>query len=319
MEKIKWGILGPGTIANQFAHDFKFVKNAELLAVASNSKNRAEDFAIKYDIPKIYVGYEALLNDVEIDAVYIATPHNFHFDMCKMALEAGKAVLSEKPITVSRAELEQLIEIAKANNVYLIEGLWSYFLPSVQQAHNWFRDGLIGELKHVKADFGYRQPYDVNNRLFNPDLAGGVVLDMGVYNIAMAWLFKKELPKNINVLSKIAPTGVESDVQVLFDYGITSANLHCSFDCKLNNWTYVIGDEGYIAIHDFWRSKECFLYKNEQMVKHYIDTNEGFGFNYEIEAVSNDLLSGKKESSIMPHVNSLAFQDLMASVLNKIN
>jgi len=319
MRKIKWGILGPGVIANTFASDFQFVKNAELVAVASRSSERAKLFANTYQIPKVYGSYSELYADKDIDAIYVATPHNFHFDMCANALKAGKAVLCEKPITINTKELEELISIAEANNGYLVEGMWTYFLPSIQKAYSWFENKKIGNLMHVKADFGYRQPYDITSRLFNPDLAGGVLLDMGIYNIAMAWLFTKQIPTNLHVLAEIAETGVDCDVQALFDYGNVKANLHTSFMCKLNNWTYVIGDEGYIAIHDFWRSKECFLYKNEKLIEHFVDQSKGIGFNYEIEKVSNDLLNNKKQSSIMPHTNSLAFQNLMTMVLNKIH
>ena len=317
MKKVKWGILGPGTIAQQFASDFQFASHGELVAVASRNKERSEAFAKEYGIPKSYDSYESLFNDSDLDAIYIATPHNFHLGQASAALRAGKSVLCEKPLTVSPAECQQLQQIAADNEQYLMEAMWTYFLPPILKAQDWIREGRIGAIKHIKSDFGYPVPFDPNGRMYNPDLAGGALLDMGVYNVAMAWLFNPELPKNINVLAKKAPTNVDDDVTMSFEYEDVLATLHASFRCKLPNITYVIGDEGYIKIPEFWRTSECFLYKVDECIEHFKDPRQGGGFEFEITSASKDILEGKKESSVIPLRTSLTFQELMAEVRSK--
>ena len=317
MEKIRWGIIGPGIIAHEFAHDFKFVGNAELKAVASRSFTRATEFAEKYDIPKSYGSYQELYEDADIDAIYVATPHTFHLQNSRDALQGGKAVLCEKPITTSPLELRELLEAADKTGNYLLEGMWTYFLPVIKKAKSWVEEGRIGKVRHIKSDFGYPVPFDPNGRMFNPELAGGSLLDMGIYTIAMAWYFKSMDPESVHVFSRKARTGVDLESTIVFDYGDAIANLSSSFRCKLNNWTYIIGEDGYIAIPDFWRAKECHLYKVEECVDRYTDERTGFGFNYEVEAASSDILEGKTQSDIMPHHYSKKLQEYMAEVAAK--
>lgn len=317
MKKVKWGIAGLGKIAHQFAHDFVDVQNGELVGVASRSAERGKEFSEKYNAPKIYTNYQDLYNDDEIDAVYIATPHNFHLEMATEALKAGKAVLCEKPITINPDECRELMEVAKATGGYLMEGMWTYFLPALLKAQEWVAEGRIGKVKHVKSDFGYPVPFDSQGRMYNPNLAGGALLDMGIYTVAMAWLFYKKDPIDISVVARNAPTGVDNDVTMLFEYDDELANLTTSFRSKLPNWTYIVGEGGNIAIPDFWRAKECFLYEMEECVEHFKDPRSTNGFNFEIDAVSEDILQGRKESEVMPLAYSLKLQEQMWAVMQK--
>lgn len=313
-KKIRWGIVGPGIIANQFAHDFQYADKGELVAVASNSVVRGNEFAKRFEIPKVYNNYNDLYNDPDVDAVYVATPHNFHFQNSSDALLAGKAVLCEKPITINPREFLQLFDVSKQTGNYLMEGMWTCFLPAIIKAQQWVAEGRIGTIRHLKSDFGYPVPFDPAGRMYNPDLAGGALLDMGIYTITMALLFMDSEPHDVKVICRKASTGVDNDVTILFQYKESLATLCTSFQCKLNNWTYIIGDDGYIAIPDFWRAKECFLYKVEECVEHFIDPRRGFGFNYEINAVNEDLLGGSKESIVMPHSFSVKLQQYMQRV-----
>lgn len=315
MGKIKWGILGPGKIAHQFAHDFQFVSNAELAAVASRSLDRSKAFGKDYGIPNSYGSYEELYNDPNIDAIYVATPHVFHFEQSKKALCAGKSVLCEKPITINPKQCDELIEVAQKESKYLMEGMWTYFLPAIRTAKEWVTQGRIGKVLHVKSDFGYAVPFDADGRMYNPELAGGAVLDMGIYNIAMAWWFLRKNPIDMHVKVHKAISGVDDDVVMQFQYDDELASLHTSFRCKLDNTTYVVGEKGYIAIPDFWRAKEAKLYESENMIDHFVDSRTGFGFNYELESVSQDLIHGKLESDIMTHQNSRQLQDHMSRVM----
>ncbi|MDW7693302.1 Gfo/Idh/MocA family oxidoreductase [Flammeovirgaceae bacterium SG7u.111] len=314
MSKVRWGILGPGIIAHDFAADCKFVGNAEVVAVASRNLERAQAFAKQYGIPQAMGSYEELYNSKDVDAIYVATPHTFHLEQSSRALESGKAVLCEKPITINPAELEQLISVANKTGNYLMEGMWTYFLPAIQKAQEWIDAGRIGEICHVKADFGYAKEYDAENRLFSPKLAGGSLLDMGVYTVAMSWIFMKQVPQNMSVISRNAPSGVDYDINIQFEYPNASASLLTSFRCKLPNWTYIIGEKGYIAIPEFWRAKECFYYEGEKMVEHYIDNRKGIGFECEIRAASQDILEGKTQSDIIPFECSRKLQEIMALV-----
>lgn len=307
---VRWGIIGLGRIARSFAQDIPFASNASLAAVAARDASKADTFATEHGASRSYGSYEELYADPDVDAVYIATPHSLHFQQAVAAMEAGKAVLCEKPITTSPSLLKTLQNVAQANQVYLAEGMWTYFLPAVQKAQQWAEEGRIGTLLHIKSDFGYPQlPYDPNKREYNKDLGGGALLEMGIYPIALAWLFFQDEPESFDLQANIAPNGVEDDVTTVFRYSNNRfANLSTSFRCKLQNWTYLIGDQGYIAIPDTWRANRCQLYELDILVEEFDDERESFGFQYEIEAVSADILEGKKSSDVVRPEDSLFFQ-----------
>lgn len=315
MHKVRWGILGPGTIAKQFASDMQFSKHAKIVAVASRNAKRATSFAETFSIPKVFNSYDGLYNAPDIDCIYIATPHNFHFEQAVACINSGKAVLCEKPLTTTPTECKELVELAQAKNIYLAEGMWSYFLPAIQKAKDWVDKGRVGKVLHVKCDFGYKQPKDESARWLNPKLAGGAMLDMGCYTLAMCNLFINEEIKHIHTVGKRASTGVDDDVSLLIEYKNASASLATSFRCKMHNWAFIIGEEGYMAIPDFWRAKEVHFYKNETLVEKFVDPRKGFGFNYEIDSVSTDILHGKSHSEIVTHATSIDLQRLIASVL----
>ncbi|MEL6535684.1 MAG: Gfo/Idh/MocA family oxidoreductase [Bacteroidota bacterium] len=315
MKKVRWGIISTGTIAHQFAQDIRFTKSAQLVAVASRSQNTADAFAKQYQIPTAHASYEALYANPDVDAVYIATPHNFHRQNSLDALAHGKAVLCEKPFTISTAELDEVVASAKQKNLYLMEGMWTYFLPAIQQAKRWVTEGKIGRILHLKSEFGYPVPFDPNNRMYNPDLSGGALFDMGIYNVAMAWYFLEQEPERIAVQHHASPTGVEDDVFTTAWYAQDQyAHLHTAFRAKLQNHTFVYGENGYVQLPDFWRASEAKLYEGETCVAHYQDPRQGKGFEYQIEAVCQDILAGRKESTVVPHATSRYFQQQMEEI-----
>ncbi|PWJ41895.1 Gfo/Idh/MocA family protein [Sediminitomix flava] len=320
MKKIKWGIIGPGIIAHSFAQDFAHVTKGELVAVASRNEERAKKFADQYKIPKVYTSYESLCEDPEIDAIYIATPHNFHYDQTLLALQSNKAVLCEKPLTHIAEQTDELIAFAEQSGNYLMEGMWTYFLPVIQKAKQWVKEGKIGKVKHVKSEFGYPVPYDTSSRYYDPKLAGGALLDMGVYNVAMAcFFFDGKEPSDIHVVARKAESGVDHDVTTLLVYEDEIANLTTAFRCKLPNSCIIIGEEGYIEIPDFWRAKECRRYKMEDCVEVFEDHRNGNGFEFEIEAVSIDLLEGRKSSEVVPWEVSKHLQSVMKKIMEKFD
>ena len=282
--KIKWGILGPGKIAHKFASDFQFTSNAELKAVASRTRARAQEFAEKFNIEHAYEGYEALYTDSDIDIIYIATPHNFHLEQSLKALASGKAVLCEKPITTKLSDAAELFEFAASKNLYLAEGMWTYFLPAIKKAMEWVKEGRIGKITSIKADFGFAKEYDPTSRLYNPALSGGVLLDMGIYPLAISRLFLDWSPINISMVARKAPSGVDDDVNLLIEYQDATATLHTTFRSKLHNHAYIIGDNGYIDIPAFWSATECKLYQDVKLIDHYVDNRKGSGFEFEIDS-----------------------------------
>jgi predicted dehydrogenase len=310
MKKIRWGIIGVGRIAHSFAQDIRFVPNGELVAVASRSPANATAFAERYGVRRAHGSYEALLADHDVDAVYVATPHSQHLANASAALRAGKSVLCEKPLTLTPQECRILITVAQETGGYLMEGMWTYFLPAIQKAVAWVREGRIGRIRHVQADFGYPQlPYDPHRREYAAALGGGCLLEMGVYPVALAWLFQQADPGEMQVMARRAPNGVEDDLVTLWRYADSTATLGSSFRCKLRNWAYVIGEEGYIAIPDFWRASEAMHFRLDECAEHYRDDRESLGFDREIRAVGDDLLAGRRESPVMPLSTSLRIQE----------
>ncbi|NNL57695.1 MAG: Gfo/Idh/MocA family oxidoreductase [Pseudomonadales bacterium] len=311
---VRWGLLGPGVIAHTFARDIAFADNAELHAVASRSLSRAQGFAQQYGIARAYGNYQQLYQDPAIDAIYIATPHTLHLQQTLHGIAAGKSVLCEKPLTVSSRECEQIICAAANAAVTVVEGMWTLFLPAIQQAAQWLAQGRIGKLQQVHSSFGYPFDYDPQARAFNASLGGGCLLDMGIYPLALAWQFIGQRPQQIDAVARYAANGVENDVAMVLDYGAVSASLATSFTARLPNTTYLAGSAGYIAIPDSFRASECYLFQGDREVDCFKDARRGSGFEYQIRAVSDSILTGERESATIPLAHSLELQQQMERV-----
>ncbi len=318
-EKIRWGIVGPGKIAEKFAQDIRHTSNAELIAVASRTYKNAKDFAAKYDLDKPFGSYEDLYADTGIDAVYVATPHPFHLKNSSDALKAGKAVLCEKPLTTNPSECNELLNVSKSCHKYLMEGMWTYFLPAIRKIVEWIGEGKIGQIRHISSEFGFYLPYDPKHRAYNRKLGGGSLLDIGVYCLALNRLIFTGNPEKFLVSASLTPENVDSDLLAMVEYPGSTAIFHCSFLLKLPNFAYITGEHGYIKVPDFWRASECFLYQNDKMTEHFKDERLSTGFDFEIEAVSKDILDNKTESDLMPHHLSMSLQEQMAAILKLTN
>lgn len=314
MKAIRWGVVSAGNIAGTFARDIVHAKNARAVAVAARELESARAFAARHDIAMAYEGYDALFCDPDIDAIYVATPHTLHLPNSRDALRAGKAVMCEKPLTTSAAECRELIDMATASGAYLMEAMWTWFLPAMRKARQWVDEGRIGEVRHIKAELGYPKTYDPQSRLYDPSLAGGCLLDMGIYPIAIARLFAGRAPENMHVVARKAQNGVDDDVAMLFDYGNCTASLATSFRCKLDNAACIVGTDGYITIPDGWRARECHLFALDERIDMFTDDRRGSGFEFQITSVSDDLQNGRKQSDVVPLAASLAFQEDMDRV-----
>jgi Predicted dehydrogenases and related proteins len=315
---IKWAILGAGKIARKFAQDFKQVKNATIIAVASRSRERAESFALEYQIPNL-LSYEELYRSTEVDVVYIATPHNFHYEQALNCLQNKKAVLCEKPVTLNDGQFRSLIEEAQKNKVFLMEAMWTYFLPCIQKAKEWIVEGKIGRVKIIQADFGYKMDFNPYSRIYAPELAGGALLDLGVYPISFANFFAGPKPTSVVASGTLSTTGVDETTSILLQFNDISCVLYCSVVARTINKGYIFGETGYIELPEFHKAFSVRLYSNEhKLLESFEDGRNTWGYNYETQHVTDQLLSGASESSIASFQSSLTVQEIMTDVRRQI-
>jgi len=295
-KSFRWGIIGPGRISHKFAQSLPFSQNGRLVSVASSSKTRAEEFADSYDAEFAFGSYQEMLKSNTIDAVYVATPHPFHFSCSEMAIQLGIPVLCEQPLTNSEAEAIKLVDLAREKGIFLMEGMWSVFLPHILKAFLWIEEGKIGELVHVQADFGYKAKFEPEGRLFNPALGGSVAKDVGIYPLAF---FYKVLGKlqNFQVQGHNAETGV--DQHVLFQgKGETKATFQgmVSFLTNTQVEATIFGSKGKIKIESQWlRPTSATLITNTETT-HFKPEVGSFGFQFEADEVENCVKSGLTES-----------------------
>ena len=316
---VNWGIIGLGKIAHNFAHDLLLVENANLYGVASRGIVKAKDFADKYQADNFYGSYEDLTNDPNIDIVYIATPHIFHCEYTLMALEAGKAVLCEKAFGMNKAEVEKMVAKANEKKLFLMEALWTRFIPGTEKVLELLNSGLVGELKTVRADFGFKANFDPKQRLFNKELGGGALLDIGIYPAFLS-LLTLGFPKELIASATISPTNVDSSIMMLFNYNNQeTAILDSSLivDTPIEAWLH--GTKGSLKMHcPFHHTELISHYKDHDLVETYEVKYKGKGYYHEIIEVMGCLETGKIESDKMPLNFSLKLIDLLDKVREEI-
>lgn len=315
-DKIRWGILGTGNIAKQFATGLQALDDVEILAVGSRAQATADAFGNDYDIPHRYANYEALANDPDVDAIYIATPHPMHKDNAILCLMAGKAVLCEKPFTVNLAEAEELVAVARAENQFLMEAMWTRFLPVIGQVRDWIAAGEIGELRMLQADFGFRADFDEASRLLDPALAGGSLLDVGIYPIALAAMIFGKQPDAITTQAHLGSTGVDEQAAYLFGYEGGALAVMSSAVLTDTPWeATIMGTKGWIKIHrPFWNAERATLQIEGQDPVDAAPERIGNGYNYEAAAVNDCIRKGLKEHPLMPLDESLALMRTMDTI-----
>ena len=321
MKQYRWGIIGTGHIAGQFSKGLQILPQAILYAVASRNIEKAKEFACHYDVQKAYGSYSELLNDPTVDIVYIATPNHLHFSLAAEALRAKKAVICEKPMGLSPDEVKQLNQISEENHVFLMEALWSAFLPSMLKTKQLLQEGVIGRPLIVKADFGIHPKYDPDSRLFNPSMGGGSVYDIGIYPLFMA-LYMFGVPQQIKALSVPAPTGVDMTTLMMLKHKNEVVSLlSSSFACNLKSDATIAGEKGSLRLDRmFHMPTKLFLQKeNEEEETEIPLCFEGNGYNYEAAEVMRCMDEGKIESTIFSHAMSEALADIISTVLTEIN
>ncbi len=317
-DKVRWAVLGAGKIAHSFTQDFNAVKNAELVAIAASNKSRAEAFAKEYSLPLAY-SYEELYNSNEVDAVYVATTHNFHYEQCMQCLEHGKNVLCEKPITLNDNQFKKLARLSQEKKVFLMEAMWTWFLPSVLKAKQWLQEGKIGNLKIIEAGFGFPMEKNFTGRMYNIELAGGALLDLGVYPVAFSAYFMNKKPDTITASGVLTNTGVDERTGMILQYGDVTATLFTSMVSIMANKAMLYGENGYIEIPDFFKASAALLYDDHHnLIEKFEDDRTTKGYNYEIQHATDAILQQKLESDIMPHSKSDEIQEIMTEVRRQI-
>lgn len=315
---IKWGIIGPGTIANAFAKEVSKTEKGKLVAVYGRNEEKSKKFAKEYNLEKSYSNIDEFLNDKEIDAVYIATPHNYHMDFAIKCIKAKKHVLCEKPFSYNKKTSEEVLKLAKENNVFIMEALWTLFLPAINKAKTWVKENKIGKVKLITANFGFKSEEDVNSRLYNANLAGGALLDVGIYPILFSNFIMNDIPKEIKATATMTRTGVdETDVIDLKYKDGALASVTCSIAAETDNTAVIYGEKGKIVIPTFWMAKEAYLYSYENEEKFEDKYNEA-GYKYEIIEANNCIVNNALESDIASHDVTLYLARIMDEIREQI-
>ncbi len=319
MKTINWGIIGPGKIADKFASDLGSVPNSKLYAIASSSIERAKNFAERYHVEHYFDNYEAMLNLTNLDVVYVATPHTFHAEHSILCLKKGIPVLCEKPFAMNLREVQNMIETARIHNVFLMEAMWTRFIPAIQKTLELIQNGEIGNIKTIQADFGFAADIDPSSRLFAPSLGGGALLDIGIYPIYLSLLLLG-YPIKIKALSEFSETHVDTTTSILLQYkNNATALLNCSISAQTRTEALIYGDKGYIQIVGrFMEAKQIILKKNNEEEQVFEFPRTTFGYNFEAQEVVQCLLQNKKESDLMPLSTSIKLISLLDEVRQEI-
>jgi predicted dehydrogenase len=329
MQTVRWGILSTGYIANLFAEGLTAVEDAELRAVGSRSRSSADRFSERWQVPNRHSSYEALANDPEVDVIYIGTPHPYHYRHALVCLEAGKHVLVEKPFAMNARQAREMIALARTKGVFLMEAMWTRFLPAMVQVRQWLADGEIGDVEMVRANLSFMTEFDIKSRLFAPELGGGALLDVGIYPISFAHMIFGS-PKTISSTACLGQTGTDDRSAYLFGYdGGKTALLSSAVRLGVPVEAEIIGTEGYIRIHEPWINPRVLTLARPAapgvqarliFEGNVFDTQtvhvptRGNGYNYEAVEVGQCVRAGQLESRILPLDESLAIMETLDAI-----
>ncbi len=298
---MKWGIIGPGKIAHKFAEGLQAVSQARLYGVAYTSRQRAQEFATVYNAEKIYISYEDLITDEEIDVVYIATTNNTHYELARLCLLHKKPCLCEKPMTLTVEQCNDLIQLSQHNTTFIMEALWTRFLPSISVVETAIRTNKIGEIQSINVNFGFEAD-EQNERLFLPELGGGAMFDIGIYPLFLVLHLLGEPQKIEKTIQRTAHNvDIDNVIRFLYQSG-ACANMEVSFTRNLPCTAIIQGSFGYIEMQRMWHCP-CAIHlhaNNEENFEDITPNYKGNGYNYEIEEVQNCLQENRIESPRLP-------------------
>jgi predicted dehydrogenase len=317
--EFRWGILGTGGIAKAFARDLSFFNNHIVQAVGSRSSEKATDFALEFPGCTPYGSYEELVADPMIDAVYVATPHPQHVTNTLLALNAGKPVLCEKPFAVNAVEAKAMVASARANNVALLEAMWTRFLPHIAQVRELLASGVIGEIVNVEADHGQYLIDHENPRLTEPSLAGGALLDLGIYPVSFAHMVLGA-PARITATGVLTEKGVDSQTSTIFDYengaqAVLTTTLITGTPCRAT----IAGTLGRIEIdRTFYNPANMRLVMQDGTTTEYPNTYKGHGLREQAAELERMVRNGEIESPLLTHKMSIEILQSLDEIRNQI-
>lgn len=314
-KKIKWGILGTGWIAHKFTTALQTVENSEIYAVGSRTIESAQKFAAEFNVPRAYGTYEELVSDPDIDVIYIGTPHNMHVENTLLALNNNKNVLCEKPLGVNLKEATALIEKAKEKNLFLMEALWSRFLPNIIKTKELIDSGEIGEVKLLTASFSILSDNGPEHRHYNIDLCGGTVLDTGIYNIFLSLLLLGK-PQSFTAMAGLSEQGGDNSCSYTFKYEKdTLAVMYSSFLAETPVVAEIHGTKGKILLEHLWFCPgNIRLISRDGEEKIFEFDFKSNGYEFEAEEVVSCILAGKKQSDLWSWNDSLQLVSQMDSI-----
>ncbi len=318
-KQIRWGIIGLGNIANTFANDLQFVPNALLQGVASRNLEKAEAFKSKNGAIQAFDSYEALANNPDIDIVYIATPHVFHFENAKLCIENAKAVLCEKPMGMNAKQVIELCDLATKNKVLLMEAMWTTFLPNFNKLKNLVFTKKLGEVTSFKADFGFKADFKPTSRLFNKSLGGGSILDIGIYPI-FACLSLLGKPISINTNAVIGKTGVDESCKLDFNYpNMLKAQLKSTLLENRTTEIQILFENGSAVLGpNFYGPSDLKIIDNDGNEIIYPKNTQGSGYQFEAIHIQELFIQNNLESPIMSHSKSIELATYLDKVLHEI-
>ncbi|WP_203784967.1 Gfo/Idh/MocA family protein [Paractinoplanes rishiriensis] len=318
-QKVRWGIVGLGGIAAQFARDLPLAPGAELAAVGSRSAETAAAFAERFGFARAYGSYAELAADPDVDVVYVATPHAQHLDAALTCIEGGKAVLVEKPITLDLASAASLVQAAHTRGVFLMEAMWMRLNPAVLKVAELVAEGAIGWVSAIHADFGLQGPFEAEHRLRNPKLGGGALLDLGVYPIHLAHLIMGA-PRSVQAWAHLTPEGVDENTGVLLGWEAGAvAALTCSINGNSRNGASITGTDGRIDLPPgFFVPREFVLNRPNHAPETFQFPFEGNGYQFEAAEVQRCILAGDLESPHVPHATTLEIMGLLDTIRDEI-
>lgn len=306
MADFKWGILGPGRIAGKFAECVHQLKGSTLHAIASLSSKDLKGLQKSLHAEKAYRSYEELVQDADIQAVYIATPHRFHYANAHLCLVNGKPVLVEKPVTVNRIEFQKLVDLSKEKNLFVMEAMWTRFLPVFRQIKTWLDAGEIGEPELVISALGFKAPRNFEDRWLNPQLAGGALLDLSVYNVAATQMVFGKIPKSITANAVIGSTGVDEMINAGLEYEDRgSARFMSTLLARPFTSLQIWGSRGNILTETPFNSSEKATMFNKSGETIFEENFMINGFEYQIMEAQRCIEAGLIESPLMTHKDSL--------------
>lgn len=312
---MKWGVLGYGEIAPSFIGGLFAIDGQELHAIASRTKHQELAERNTYPNVIIYSDYSDLLNDSDIDVIYVCTTNNLHKENVLGALKAGKNVLCEKPLGVCKSDVEEMIFEANNQNEFLMEGMWTRFLPAYKHFKQLLEDGTIGNVGFARIDFGFLSDWGADRRLKNKALFGGTILDNADYGIFLSQEIFRDIPSNISAFTRICETGVEDLCGVMLQYPNGSiSQLFSSFQLKTNQEAVIYGEKGHFDLKPFWNGTVVALHTagGGQASEFPFRKN---GFEYEIEEVVECVKNQKIESDAVPHKLSIEIAGILDEII----